>query len=337
MKAVVYRGTEQLEIAQIPEPELPEGGAIIKVNACGLCGSDIVKIRQGIFKNGAVPGHEIVGYIHKIGKNPNFKVGDRVVAGHHVPCFNCVYCKNGNYSMCRQFKATNINPGGFCEYLAVSKAHLENTVFKVPDSVSDTAASFTEPVACCLRAVKRAGVKRNDVVLVIGLGSIGLIMGQLLKHFGAKVVACDLLDERIQLAKELGFDAAYKYTNDNEISVLLRTNFQEEGADKVFLASGSAKSLPLATRAVRDGGTILVFASVPDYEAGFANNDIYYRELTVLGSYSPSPNDLRTSLQLITDGVICTEGLYKQYKLEDINTAINDTCANKILKAYITL
>lgn len=337
MKAVVYRGTKQLEVVQIPEPELPEGGAVIKVTACGLCGSDIVKIRQGIFKDGAVPGHEIVGYIHKIGENSNFKVGDRVVAGHHVPCFNCVFCKNGNYSMCRQFKATNINPGGFCEYLAVSRAHLENTVFKVPDSVPDTAASFTEPVACCLRAVKRADVKRDDVVLVIGLGSIGLIMGQVIKHFGAKVVACDLLDERIQLARELGFDAAYKYTNDGEISGLVRANLQQEGADKVFLASGSAKSLPLATSAARDGGTILVFASVPNYEAGFANNDIYYRELTVLGSYSPSPDDLKTSLQLITDEVIRTDRLYKPCQLEDINAAIDDTCANRILKAYITL
>ncbi len=337
MKAAIVTEKQDLELGQIAEPELQQGGAVVKVSGCGLCGSDIVKLKQKIAKKEAVLGHEVVGHIHKIGQNQDFKTGDRVVLGHHVPCYECVFCKNQNYSMCRGFKATNIFPGGFCEYIFVSEKHLVNTVLKVPDNLPDEHASFTEPAACCLRAVKRAGVKADDVVLVIGLGSIGLIMGQILKYYGAKVIGCDLIDERIRIAKDLGFDAVYKYTNDPEISSLIKSNFQQEGADKVFLCSGSPKSLPLAMNSVRDGGTILVFASISPEEAGFANNGIYYRELTILGSYSPSPDDLKISLNLIEKNIIKVDNLFANYDLQDINQAISDTIANKIIKAFIKI
>ncbi len=346
MKAAVYTGKEKLELKTIAEPEFKTGGAIIKVTGCGLCGSDIVKLKQGLIQKNVILGHEVTGYIHKIEENKNFKPGDKVVLGHHVPCFNCVFCKNKNYSGCREFKASNIIPGGFCEYIYVSEKHLANTVFKIPENMPEIHASFTEPAACCLRAVKRASVKTGDVVFVIGLGSIGIIMGQILKHFGAKVIGCDLLDNRIKIAEELGFDAVYKYTNDQEISGIVKSNFQEEGADKVFLTAGNAGSIPLSIASVRDGGTILVFASVPAQSkgkpissslAGFGNNDIYYRELTVLGSYSPSPDDLKNSLNLIKDNIIKLDSLSTIYELHDINTAIKDTCLNKIIKAFIKI
>lgn len=337
MKAAVYNGKDKFELKTIAEPELKESGAIIKVIGCGLCGSDIVKFKQGLVKKDSVLGHEVVGIIHKIREECSYKIGDRVALGHHVPCFDCVFCRNENYSMCREFKASNIIPGGFCEYLYVSEKHLENTVFKIPEDMSNIHAFFTEPLACCLRAVKRTSVKPDDVVFVIGLGSIGLLMGQLLKYFGAKVIGCDLLEERIELARNLGFDEVYKYTNDEEISGFIKKNFQKEGADKVFLTSGHTGSIPFAISAVRDGGTLLIFASVPAKEAGFANNDVYYRELTVLGSYSPSPEDLKISLNLLKDNSIKVNDLYTVYRLDDINKAIDDTCGNKIIKAFIKI
>ncbi len=337
MKAAVYTGKNKLEIKTIADPELKKNGAVIKITGCGLCGSDIVKLKQGNLLEGNVLGHEITGYIYKIAENNRFKVGDRVVAGHHVPCFNCVFCKNENYSMCRQFKETNIFPGGFSEYIYVSEKHLSNTVFKIPQNLSDVDASFTEPVACCLRAVKRADVKPDDVVLVVGLGSIGIIMGQLLKHFKAKAIGCDLLENRIKIAQELGFNAVYKYTNDQELSDFIKSDFQKEGADKIFLASGNAKSLSLAFSAIRDGGKIIVFASIPTDEAGFSNNEIYYRELNILGSYSPSPEDLKKSLDLLEKNIIKVDKLVSFYDLKDINSAIEDTVLNKIIKAFIKI
>lgn len=293
-------------------------GAKIKVIGCGLCGSDIIKIKKRL--EDAVLGHEVVGYIVETEENDRFKVGDRVVLGHHVPCFNCVYCRNENYSMCSEFKESNITPGGFSEYIYVSEKHLDHTVFKVPDNLPDIHASFTEPAACCLRAVKRIDIKQGDRVLVIGLGSIGLIMGQILKHFGAEVTGTDLIPERLQLAEELGFKTG------------AGKNF-----DKIFLTAGSTPTINIALNSVRDGGTILVFASVPDEEAGFPNNEIYYRELTVLGSYSPAPRELEEALDLISKNIIKVDKLFNVYDIVDINKAIDDTCKNKIIKAFIRI
>ncbi len=337
MKAAIYTTKEELEIKTIPEPELSPGGAVIKVAGCGLCGSDIVKIRQKLIKPGTVPGHEVVGYIDKIDSNDVFKPGDRVVIGHHVPCFDCVYCKNENYSMCRQFKETNIIPGGFCEYISITDKHLANTVFKIPNHIPDEHAHFTEPAACCLRAVQRAMIIPRDIVLVSGLGSIGLIMGQILKHFGAIVIGTDILDDRLRLAKSLGFDEVYKYTDDDEISALIRKNFQQEGTDKVFLTSGSLQNISTAVKTIRDGGLVMVFASIPDNKSGIPNNEIYYRELTILGSYSPSPEDLKNSLKMIEQSMIKVDNLVTNYNILDINKAILATKSNKTIKSYIKI
>ncbi len=320
MKAIIYRKKNKIEPAILPEPELEKNGAIIKVTGCGLCGSDIVKIRQGLIKEGTVTGHEVVGHISKIKGNKSFNPGDRIVLGHHVPCFRCVFCKNENYSMCAHFKQSNIIPGGFAEYIYVSEEHLKHTVFKVPDNVPDIDASFTEPTACCLRAVKRAGIKPGDNVLIIGLGSIGLVMGQIVKHFGANAYGTELIDERKELANCLGIETVVS-----------------KGYDKVFLTAGSDATINAALSSVRDGGTIVVFAGVPSGETSFPNNEIYYRELTVMGSYSPSPADLGESLGLISKKVIKVGNLSSVYDIEDIEKAIDDTVSNKIIKAFIRM
>lgn len=335
MKAFVYKDKNRLEFKDIEKPELEGFGAIIRVKGCGLCGSDIVKLRHELVEKGTVLGHEVVGIIEEIKTNTKFKTGDRVVLGHHVPCYSCVYCKNENYSMCHEFKNSNIIPGGFCDYIFVSEKHLQDTVQKVPENLSDIQASFTEPIACCLRAVRRANIKKGDTALVIGLGSIGLLMGQVLKSFGASVIGCDLIEERIKLAESLGFDGVYKSASGEETAEFCRKNFQAEGVDKVFLASGSDKTIPLALECVRDGGIICVFASVASDEKGFANNQIYYRDLTVFGSYSPASADLKDSMKLLKNNIIKVDGLASEYNLNDINQAVEGTLSNKIIKAYI--
>lgn len=337
MKAAVYTQPDKIEISEVEKPEIKDKGAIIKVKGCGLCGSDIVKIKHKLSPSGTVLGHEIVGEIVEItSDNPELKVGDRVVAGHHVPCFKCKYCLNENYSMCRDFKSSNIIPGGFSEYIFISEDHLNNTVFKIPDNTSDIQASFTEPAACCLRAVKRANVKLGDNVLVIGLGSIGLLLGQIAKHFGANVSGCDLIQDRTKLALNVNFDNAFNSIGTALTSAYYKSTTNDIGADIIFMASGSEHTMPLALNCIRDGGTIVVFSSISSDEAGYANNDIYYRELTVMGSYSPSPKDLCESLDLIKRGIINVE-FVSIYDFDNIDDAVQDTLKNRIVKAYIKI
>ena len=300
-------------------------GALLKVLGCGLCGSDIVKLTQHISKDGTVLGHEIVGKIVDINSDTCFKNGDVIITSHHIPCGKCEYCKNGNVSMCRHFKETNIKPGGFSEFVFVSEEHLQNVAYIKPENLSYDEAVFYEPLGCCIRAVKRANLNKNSTALVIGLGSIGILMAQALRAFGMKVIGCDLLNSRVELLKNLGIEAF----NVSEMC-------ESINADGVFMTSGSDKALPTALKYVRDGGKILVFSSTPQ-NTGYANNEIYYRELTVLGSYSPSPADLKDSYKLLKNKEVKVKGLSTYYPLEQVQKAINDTLENKILKAYIQI
>ncbi len=315
-----------LVIKEQPQPKLEnKTGAIVKVLGCGLCGSDIVKLKQHLKKDGTVLGHEIVAQIIEINSQTEFKQGDVIVTSHHIPCGKCEYCKNGNVSMCRHFKETNIIPGGFSEYVYVSDEHLQNVAYLKPQNLTNDEAAFYEPLGCCVRAVKRAALNKNSTALVIGLGSIGILMAQALKAFGMNVIGCDLISSRVELLKSLGIEAF----NVNDMC-------ESINADGVFMTSGSDKALPTALKYVRDGGKILVFSSTPQNN-GYANNEIYYRELTVLGSYSPSPADLKDSLELLKSKEVKVNGLSTIYSLEQVQKAIDDTVSNKILKAYIKI
>lgn len=299
-------------------------GAIVKVLGCGLCGSDIVKFVHKISKDGTVLGHEIVAQIVEINSKTNFKIGDTIVTSHHIPCGKCVYCKHGNVSMCEHFKETNIRPGGFSEFVYLSEEHLENVAHLKPDNLTEVEASFYEPLGCIVRAVKRANLMTGDKVLVVGLGSIGILTAQALKAYGANVVGCDLLPERIEFLQNLGIDAVDVRELSGEF-------------DGIFMTSGADKAIDTALKHVRNGGKIVVFSSTPSEMSAYANNEIYYRELTVMGSYSPSPADLKDSLELLRTGKVKVNGISTEYKLDDIQQAFDDTMSNKIMKAYIKL
>lgn len=300
-------------------------GAIVKVLGCGLCGSDIVKLTQKLAKNGTVLGHEIVASIVDIDSQTDFKPGDVIITSHHIPCGKCEYCKNGNVSMCRHFKETNIKPGGFSELVFVSDEHLKNVAYLKPQNLTNDEAAFYEPLGCCIRAVKRAGLRPNSTALVIGLGSIGILMAQALRAFGMNVIGCDLLASRVEVLRNLGIEAFNVLEMCESIQV-----------DGVFMTSGSDKAISTALKYVRDGGKILVFSSTPQ-NIGYSNNEIYYRELTVLGSYSPSPADLKDSYELLKSKQVKVSGLSTEYSFDKIQRAINDTLNNKILKAYIKI
>ncbi len=295
-------------------------GAIVMTLGCGLCGSDIVKFRHKIVHDGAVLGHEIVAEILEINSDTKFKKGDRIVTSHHIPCGECNFCRHGNVSMCEHFKKTNIFPGGFSEKVFVSEEHLQNVAYLVPENMPDEEISFYEPLGCCIRAIKRCALQKDDTALIVGLGSIGLLMGEGLKAMGYKIYGCDLIPERIELAKKMGiepFDFSFE-------------------VDGVFMTSGADKAIDTALKAVRAGGKILVFSSTP-LSNGYPNNEIYYKELTVLGSYSPSPADLKDSFDLLASGKVNVKGLTTVYPLDKIQQAFDDTVANKIFKAYIKI
>jgi L-iditol 2-dehydrogenase len=306
-----------IQIINQEKPILSEAGAIVKVIGCGLCGSDLVKIYEK--QENAILGHEVVGEIVEINTKTDFKVGDKIVVSHHFPCGECEFCLNKSYSMCPSFKATNFDPAGFSEYMKISEGHLKNTAFKLDGSISDIEISFTEPLACCIRAVERADLRAGARALTIGLGSIGILMAQAVHEFGVESYGVDVDKSRQQFAKNFGikFDENIKY-------------------DAIFMTSGSSFAIPDALKYVKDGGKIIVFSSVKD-NSGYSNNDIYYRELSIIASYSPSVENLKMAYNMLVNKKINVENISTVYNFEDIEMAIKDTISKKIYKAYIEL
>lgn len=312
----------KIGITEVPDEELNgRKGAVVKVLGCGLCGSDIIKFEHRTVPQGTVLGHEIVAQVLEINSDTEFKVGDVIVSTHHIPCGKCEFCKNGNVSMCRHFKETNLEPGGFSEKVFLSEEHLQNVAYLKPENLTEIEASFYEPLSCCVRAIRRAQLLAESEVLVLGLGSIGILMAQALNAAGMKVLGCDLLEERVEVLKGFGVDAV----------VSLPQGFRPNA---VFLTAGADKTVEIAIKTVRDGGKIVVFASTPN-SFPFPNNEIYYRELTVMGSYSPDLCDMRESLNLLQTGRVKVGGLSTVYPLEELEQAIQDTKNAKIMKAYI--
>ncbi len=315
----------KVEIIDVEKPLLEGKGAIIKVFGCGLCGSDIVKIKHATKDNEQQIklGHEVVGQIVEINSNASFKVGDIVALGHHYPCFNCDFCRIGAYSMCETFKKSNISPCGFSEYIKVDENHLKYTVYKVPDNIEHEEISFLEPLACIVRAIRRAGYELNkdnskSNALVLGLGSIGFLTVQALKAFGVNAYGYDINNERMEFASR--FDISYK----------------KDKYDVIFMTSGSSKAIPTALEHVRDGGKIVVFSSIEN-EEGYKNNDIYYRELSIIASYSPSPEDYKISYEFLCNKKVNVKGISTVYTLDNLAHAIEDNICGKIFKAYIKI
>ncbi len=320
MKSATYKNNK-IEIIETNKPELKNQGAIVKVIGCGLCGSDLLKIKNN--EQNPTLGHEVVGEIVELNTEQDFKIGDKVAFGHHYPCFNCEYCNIEAYSMCKIFKNSNIFPNGFSEYVYIDENHLRYTVYKVQENLQDDESTNLEPLACIVRSIRRAGFEQekdnsNKSALVLGLGFIGILTAQALKAYGVETYGFDINQDRMEFAKKYNVE------------------FKEQKFDTIFMCSGSSKAIDTALKSVRDGGKIIVFSSIEN-EDGFKNNDIYFRDLSIIASYSPSMLDYKISNELLSKKKVNTKGISTHYSLDNLSLAVEDVISSKTLKAYITL
>jgi len=335
VKAAVYRGAGRLVAEDWPTPAIGAGEVLLRLRGCGLCGSDIAKIVDPATKVPAVFGHEVVGEVVAAGAGvSSYAVGDRVVAAHHVPCGDCHYCRRGSESMCAAFKASNLDPGGFAEYVRVPAPNVRHAMFRVPVHVRDEAASFVEPLACCVRAVRRARIQPGDTAVVVGLGSIGCLFVQLLKRAGAAVVGCDPLPDRAVLAGRLGADASGPL----EVAAQAQRKLSAgRGADHVILTGGGSEVLPWAAETLRDGGTVHYFAGGGGDALPLRLETLYHRELTLTATYSASPSDLAEAFRLVTGGGIEVERLIThRVPLESLANGVDLMRRREALKVYVT-
>lgn len=334
MKAAVLRGTERVTTEDWPRPTIEAGDILVALRGCGLCGSDIAKIVAPDATGPAVLGHELVGTVAEVGRDvAGLAVGDRVVAAHHVPCGDCHYCRRGSHSMCRAFKESRLDPGGFAEFVRVPAANVRHVTFKLPPDISDEAASFVEPLGCCVRAVRRARIEAGDVVVVIGLGTIGCLFVQLLRRTGAAVVGVEPLAERRHLARRLGADAA----DPDRATGMVKDLSHGRGADHVVVSGGGGDAIAWAVGALRDGGAIHVFAGGGAAPLPVALDTLYRRELSLAATYSSSPADLAEAFKLIVGGHVVVEGfITHRVPLERLAEGVELMRRRTALKVWVT-
>ncbi len=235
--------------------------------------------------------------------------------------------------MCRAFKASNLDPGGFAEYVRVPAANARHAMFRVPGHVSDEAASFVEPLACCLRSVRRARVEPGDTIVVVGLGSIGCLFVQVLRDAGAAVVGCDPIAERAAIARRLGAAAAGPA---EAAAAAQRELSGGRGADQVIITGGGTDALPWAVESLRDGGTVHYFAGGAD-TLPLRLETLYHRELTLTATYSSSPADLAEAFRLIVAGAIAVDRLVThRVSLGGLHRGVDLVRRREALKVYVT-
>ena len=300
MKVAKYYSQKEIRIEEMPIPEIGENEVLVKMKACGLCGSDLMDWYLED-RSPLVLGHEPVGVIVKKGDEVRgFDVDDRVFVHHHVADLTCYYCKHGDYTLCEHFHKTNIVPGGFAEYFRVPAPNLQLDTLKIPAHVAFDEAILIEPIGCCIRALNKCDMRKGDSIAIIGAGATGIIHVALSKMCGAsRIIVSDLYDYRLDVAEEFGADLVVNPAKD-DLLALVKAETGGKGVDIAIVAAPNIEAYKAALSVCRQGGKLCVFAPVtPGKYLSISPNQLFFTEIQIIPSYSASHLETRTALSLI--------------------------------------
>lgn len=310
MKAAVYRGPERVDVEEVPYPSLPPDGLILKVDACGICGSDLRTFRHGMRANldFQILGHEIAGTVIDVGGDVHdYRPGDRLAVAADVHCHDCYYCRRALYNHCENWKLLGTHlPGGMAEYMQMPFEILRRgIVHRIPDGLPATHAALAEPAASVVAGLSQSGVEPGEVIAIIGDGPIGALHVQVARARGARVIWIGLVAERLQMGEALG---AWKVIDGSAAHVVtsVRDLTDGLGADVTVVACPSKEAQDQAVRMVKKRGRVVLFGGLPknDPITHLDSNIIHYSELRLIGAFSYHPSFHQVALDLIARGLI---------------------------------
>ncbi|MFQ5941074.1 MAG: zinc-dependent dehydrogenase [Nitrososphaerales archaeon] len=325
MKAVFVKEENQVGVKDVPLPNVRDGDVLVKMRACGLCGSDLEKVygQYGMVSHRL--GHEPAGEIVTVGKDvKNFRVGDRVFVHHHVPCYSCHYCKHGDHTMCPYYQKSNLDPCGLAEVFLVPEWNVSRGgIIKLPESVSFEEAAMIEPLACCIRAINKAGITDIDDVAVTGVGPAGIMLVLLAKVFGAnRVFALDINKFRLDFAKNMGADLVVDLGKEDPSRIKDATDGR--GVDVAIVAAGDTRALLQTLELARSGGKVILFGVPPrGSNIQLDVNRIFSNEIKLIPSLAASEKETNSALELImTKRVDMKSIITHRFSLERAKDAI---------------
>lgn len=324
-----------VRVERVPVPAAGAGEVVVRIDACGLCGSDALEWYVAA-KAPIVLGHEPVGTIIDAGDDvADLTVGDRVFVHHHAPCLRCAECTRRLWSNCSTWRRNQLEPGGFAEYARVGRDSVAHDVIRLPASLDDETATFIEPVACCLRALTKARTEAVDVVLIIGLGAMGLLLTRLARALGCeRVFATDFVPARRAHATASGIvalDAGDAWPDS------LRQQTAGRGADVVVVTPGTVPAVHAGLDGAAAGARVVCFTPLdPAERLSLDQSRLYFREIELLQSYSCGPDETRRALALLeTDSVRVADLITHRAGLDGVAAALDRAHAVDGLKTII--
>ncbi len=333
MRAAVYRAPDTVVTETVEVPQIGRGEVLLRIDTCGICGTDLKKIHTGSHSAPRVFGHEMAGTVAAVGDGVRgFAVGDRVMAFHHIPCGECFYCRKRTFAQCEQYKKVGTTAGlgapsggGFAEYIRVmdwivGDGATPAGLIRIPDDIPFEQAAFIEPVNTCFKAIRLLHLEPDDTVLVIGQGSIGIILAALARQTGATVLTSDMYPERHAIAAQFGLDHPLDARGD--VVAACKAVTEGRGADVALVAVGSDALIGTAMQAIRPGGRVMLFASTQHGTAPFDPAAVCMDEKTLMGSYSASVAIQQEGIDLVFEGyrtgkLDLTKLISHRFSLED--------------------
>jgi L-iditol 2-dehydrogenase len=340
MRAAMLHDVDDLRIVEMPVPKLEPGDLLVRIAASGICSGDLMPwyIRR---KAPLVLGHEPAGVVVAVGEgapaaDPHgraFEPGDHVAIHHHAPCLQCRMCERGDYVQCATWKATRVDPGGIAEYVRVPAANLVDTQHISP-SVAFEDAVLVEPLGCVIKSLRRGRLTPDDIVYVVGLGVMGLLHVVLARELGCETYGSDFRQDRRANATALGAVATFAPAESLEA---LRAATDGRGADLVICGPGNQTALQHAIEATAPGGRVGMFTPLePGQHFSFDQSAAYFRDVSLISSYSCGPNDTAESLAAITRLGLRAENLgAKTVALVDTADASRSRVAGEVIKSII--
>lgn len=314
MRLARYIEGGRVEIADAPDPTCPPGGLLVATEACGLCSGELMDW----YMDRKVPhvlGHEVCGRVLE-SQDPRFVVGDRVFPHHHAPCMACRFCLRADYVHCPTWKSSKLDPGGMAERFAVPAENLTDT--HIVNDLRPVDAALIEPLACVMKCLRRSGARPGDSTAVIGLGALGVMHALMLPG----CIAYELSAERRAWAAKHGIDA--------------RPVDELHAAQRVFVCPGSESALRLALQIVEPGGTVCLFAPMHPGTLEVDLESLYFRDLTLVNSYSCGPDDTTAALEVLRLGTIQAEQIVSDFiNLDELPESYQRMKSGEILKAMV--
>lgn len=342
MKSIVLRsqgdtGGLKPDLAEMEVPSPGRGELVVRMEACGLCGTDLEKMRGEYTASMPVLGHEAAGVISDVGDGvTSFRVGDRVFPHHHVPCYDCYVCKAGDDTMCAMYRKSNILPGGFSEYFRVPEWNVtKGGVLSLPNEVTFEEGALVEPTACCLRGIRKHA-KAGETVLVVGAGPVGLMHALLLEPMEVRVVISDIIRSRLEFAERIHLGLVLDASKD-DVPGRLRGETQGRGADLAIVASGSKQAILQALGSIRKGGRVCLFGvppkgSVLEYDI----SELYNSGQQVVTSYGADDVDTKAALGIIASNPDFARLVTHRFPLSKFNEAVAAASEGEAMKVVVT-